>query len=183
MLFLVQVEFNPTRVKRYRLIGYANRRLAAEDFRDDKKDAGDMGAGHSVTVLYEVVPQDQQPSNAVAPLRYQSRKTTTSRSHELMTLRVRYKTPEGAVSKLKESVLVDHTTPLLKTSNAFRFSAAVAQFGMLLRGSEHKGSSAYHKVIASAEGALGRDLKGYRKGFIQLVRKAKEIASRQSRRD
>ena len=105
------------------------------------------------------------------------------RSHELLTVRVRYKTPEGAVSKLKESVIVDHSTPFSQTSDAFRFAASVTQFGMLLRGSEHKGDSSFDGVLSHAEGALGQDTKGYRKGFLKLVRTAKSIATRQSLRD
>lgn len=172
----VQVEFNPAKVKSYRLIGYANRQLATEDFKDDKKDAGDMGSGHSVTVLYEVVPEalDDVDSSAQS-LRYQDRRLLTPRDGELLSVKVRYKSPKGMKSNLLERILVDHDSSIGETSNAFRFSAAVAQFGMLLSSSKHGGTSSFSDAIRLAEGALGADSERERSGFIQLVKLAQSL--------
>jgi Ca-activated chloride channel homolog len=175
----IQVEFNPAKVAQYRLVGYANRQLKHEDFKDDKKDAGDMGAGHTVTVLYEIVPRDNNGvDGSKSELRYQSSTATAGHANELMTLKVRYKEPAGHASKLQQRVLVDHNTPLAQTSDSFRFAAAVAQFGMLLGGSKHAGTASFSDLTAQAKGALGSDTKGYRKGFVALAKLATQLAQK-----
>ncbi|MEO1065732.1 MAG: YfbK domain-containing protein, partial [Actinomycetota bacterium] len=142
----IQVEFNPTQVEAYRLIGYENRLLQDQDFNDDRKDAGEIGAGHSVTALYEVVPagSDEVKSNVDA-LKYQSESSpnAAAASGELMTVKIRYKQPEGDTSKLLSEVVKDRGTALAKTSDDFRFSAAVAAFGMSLRESDERGSASF----------------------------------------
>jgi Ca-activated chloride channel family protein len=168
----LQVEFNPRLISAYRLIGYENRRLRDEDFNNDRKDAGDIGAGHSVTALYELVPAGMPaPSGSVDPLKYQqpSRANSASQSPELLTVKLRYKQPEGETSQLVELPVVGGKTALEQTSNAFRFSAAVAAWGMLLRDSEHKGSSSLELVSGLARGAVGTDHHGYRREFLELV--------------
>ena len=175
----IQVEFNPAKVKGYRLIGYENRALANRDFNDDKKDAGELGAGHTVTVLYEIIPADSKaPLPGIDPLKYQQRTVTkaASNSAELMTVKLRYKQPTASESTLIVHPVSDTERALSKTSNAFRFSAAVASFGMLLRNSQLKGSATYADVVEMARGATGTDANGYRAGFVQLVRKAEVIA-------
>jgi Ca-activated chloride channel family protein len=171
----VQVEFNPAKVSSYRLIGYANRQLKHEDFKDDKKDAGDMGAGHTVTVLYEVIPRTHGELNSGAGLRYQQTSPTMGHEGELLTLNVRYKAPDSNESKLEQRVIVDHSTQLSRTSDSFRFAAAVAQFGMLLGHSKHSGTASMSAVIAQAQSALGSDPKGYRKGFVSLAQHANRL--------
>jgi Ca-activated chloride channel family protein len=176
----LQLEFNPTRVRAYRLIGYENRLLRAEDFNDDKKDAGEIGAGHSVTALYEVIPAGTKASLApkVDPLRYQAARPLASaaQSGELLTLKLRYKAPDGQRSKLIRTEVLD--TPAQTASESLRFSAAVACFGMLLRGSQHKGAASYDLARQLAEGARGVDPHGYRAEFIELVAKAKALTPR-----
>lgn len=175
----IQVEFNPAKVAEYRLVGYANRQLKHEDFKDDKKDAGDMGAGHTVTVLYEIVPRHQKPDDdPTSLLRYQTSTATAGHANELMTLNVRYKEPAGFKSKLQQRVLIDHNTPLAQTSDSFRFAAAVAQFGMLLGGSKHAGTASFRELTAQARGALGGDKKGYRKGFVALAELASQLVQK-----
>jgi Ca-activated chloride channel family protein len=182
----IQIEFNPTKAQSYRLIGYENRILAKEDFNDDKKDAGDMGAAHTVTVLYEVVPANGNaatPSGGgVDPLKYQkpspvaSAPATTS-SNELMTLKIRYKEPAGETSKLMEVAVTDSQKSLLTASVDFRFAAAVAELGMILRGSPYQGTSTYASVIELADASRGTDPSGYRREFVELVRKARTLAN------
>jgi Ca-activated chloride channel family protein len=184
----IQVEFNPAKVQSYRLIGYENRLLAKEDFNNDKVDAGEIGAGHAVTALYEVVPATgkivatqaspkaaTQPATrpAVDDLRYQ--KTTLSASDELITLKLRYKQPDGDVSTKIEVPVVDKGLSYAKASEDLKFSAAVAQFGMILRGSPHKGTASLDGVLELADEGKGKDEKGYRSEFLELVRKAKTI--------
>jgi Ca-activated chloride channel family protein len=165
----IQIEFNPARVDSYRLIGYENRVLAKEDFDDDEKDAGELGAGHSVTALYEVVPF--HGDDGKAPLKYQE--TTISKdayaTAEIMTMKFRYKKPGADESILIEIPVQDHNKALASTSDNFRFSAAVAELGLLLRKSEYKGNATYTQVLDLARGARGRDEYGYRAGFISLV--------------
>ena len=170
----LQVEFNPERVQGYRLIGYENRLLNKEDFNDDKKDAGELGSGHTVTALYEVIPVGVKSSflKEVDALKYQSQKTTAAGSPELMTVKFRFKTPDSNKSKLMEHPIMDEQTPFEKSSENIRFAAAVAQFGMLLRDSEFKGTSTYGSIVKIASGAKGKDEEGYRKEFIRLVKKA-----------
>lgn len=170
----LQVEFNPARVQGYRLVGYENRLLNKEDFNDDKKDAGELGSGHTVTALYEVIPVGVKSSSLkdVDPLKYQKSKATATASPELMTVKFRYKAPHGGSSQLIEQPVVDQHLAFEKTSDNFRFAASVAQFGMLLRDSEFKGTSSFSSVVRVASGAKGKDAEGYRKEFIKLVKKA-----------
>lgn len=171
----IQVEFNPALVAGYRLIGYENRSLADRDFDDDKKDAGDIGAGHSVTALYEIVPAGQKIDNGGIELRYS--KTETGRSKfgsEMMTVKLRYKDPDGAVSKLLTMGVLDDDRAIDNATDNLRLAAAVAQFGMLLRDSRYKGSSNFKNVIGLAA-SQNADLKGYRAGFLELVQKASSL--------
>ena len=175
----IQVEFNPARVRSYRLVGYENRILAAEDFNDDRKDAGEMGAGHSVTALYEIVPvgaDEDDPARRVDPLKYQRgpgrHRTLDVPSGDWFTAKFRYQTPQGLRSRLLERVVRGENRP----STDFRFAAAVAGFGMLLRDSEYQGRLTYRQVIALARGARGADDDGYRGEFIRLVEAAALLA-------
>ena len=178
----IQVEFNPQQVAAYRLLGYENRILASEDFNDDKKDAGEIGAGHTVTALYEVVPVGAEidvPS--VDPLKYQSTpkpKADGPKSDEMLTLKLRYKEPEGTKSKLLEFPLVDSGARFGQASVDMQFASAVASFGMLLRGSAHSGTGTYDAVLEIASSAKGHDLHGYRVEFLEMVRRAKSLAGK-----
>lgn len=166
----IQVEFNPAEVKSYRLVGYENRMLNKEDFADDTKDAGELGAGHTVTALYELVPATSTETvPAVGELKYQT--NALNPSDELMTVKLRYKAPDGDTSKLL-SHAVKSTGIQKAPSQNLRFAAAVAEFGQLLRDSEHKGTSSYASVLKRAREAKGVDLEGYRAEFIRLVEKA-----------
>ena len=169
----LQVEFNPAKVKAYRLIGYENRMLKSEDFNNDKKDAGDLGSGHTVTALYEIIPVGiESEFLKIDPLKYQSVKVdpVASKSKELMTVKFRYKKPQENDSKLIVHALMDGHTDLEKTSDNFRWSASVAAFGMLLRESEYIKSYTYEDVARLAQGARGTDKEGYRIEFINLVK-------------
>jgi Ca-activated chloride channel family protein len=173
----IQIEFNPAKVQAYRLIGYENRVLAAEDFNDDKKDAGELGSGHTVTALYEVIPTGVKSEfiGKVDELKYQPVKTATvaaSGGDELMTIKLRYKKPDGDVSKLIVHPVTDSHIGLSNTTDNFRFSAAVASFGMLLRNSEFKQNASFQQVISMAKSAKGTDVNGYRQEFINLVQAA-----------
>lgn len=169
----IQVEFNPEVIESYRLIGYENRLLNDEDFNDDKKDAGEIGAGHSVTALYEVVLKGQGSGVNIDDLKYQNNEVKGGLSDEMLTVKFRYKAPDGDKSKLIERVLPNK----IETNNStnFNFSAAVAGFGMLLRESEYKGDLSFDKVIKMAEKSKGIDKNGYRAQFIQLVDAAKTV--------
>jgi Ca-activated chloride channel homolog len=166
----IQIEFNPVYVKEYRLVGYENRMLNEEDFENDKKDAGEMGAGHTVTALYEIVPVKGNEEQS-RRLRYQQSVVLPNASvrHELATIKFRYKKPDGDKSILMVETIPHMDDPYRQTSDNFRFSAAVAGFGMLLRDSEYKGSMTYNSVLSLARGAKGRDEDGYRAEFIRLV--------------
>jgi Ca-activated chloride channel homolog len=170
----IQVEFNPARVQAYRLIGYENRALAAQDFNDDKKDAGELGSGHTVTALYEIVPPGVSMNlPGVDALKYQKTEAAPEKgdaSGELLTVKFRYKQPTGDTSKLITHVLEDKVTE--RPSEDFRFASSVAGFGMLLRHSENKGDLTYLKVKEMAEGSLGKDAGGYRAEMVRLVEKA-----------
>ncbi len=187
----IQVEFNPARVASYRLIGYEKRMLRKEDFNNDKIDAGEIGAGHTVTALYEVVPvgSNANPAASVAPvdpLKYSrlrqgygvaSRATPeTSASEEMLTVKLRHKQPDGEKSELTERAVVDGGAGFEKASPDFKFAAAVAEFGMLLRDSEHKGNGTLGAVLEWAQEGKGADASGYRAGFIELVRKAQKLS-------
>jgi Ca-activated chloride channel homolog len=169
----LQVEFNPARVKSYRLIGYENRMLRAEDFNDDKKDAGELGAGHTVTALYEIIPTGiQSEYSNIDELKYQKNSITASAegTQEIMTIKFRYKKPEGTTSKLIVHPLVDKNISLKNTSENFRWATAVAAFGMILRESEYVKDFTCHDVIQLANSAKGVDENGYRIEFINLVK-------------
>jgi len=167
-----QLEFNPKHVKEYRLVGYENRLLNEEDFEDDKKDAGEMGAGHTVTALYEIVPASK--ATKTGPLKYQHSQLSDEamNSNELVTLKLRYKEPDGYKSSLLEQVVMNAPIQSSKTSDNFRFSASVAQFGMLLRDSEFKGTSNWESTLSLAKSSKGTDEEGYRNEMIGLVKSA-----------
>ena len=172
----VQVEFNPSTVDGYRLIGYEDRLLANEDFDNDAKDAGDIGAGHSVTALYEIVPMGERtPGAQVKALKYQrpSRTTAAARGSDLMTVAVRYKQPDGQASQRVERTV--RNTPRPMTAN-LGFASAVAEFGMLLRGSEHAGRASYDSVIDRARRYSSDDRYGYQAEFIGLAERAARLA-------
>ncbi|MFC1707957.1 von Willebrand factor type A domain-containing protein, partial [Planctomycetota bacterium] len=177
----VQVEFNPVTVKAYRLIGYENRVLTDQDFNDDTKDAGEIGAGHTVTALYEIIPADlgdqAPPTPSVDPLKYQEERGPSEEAYtgELLAVKLRYKKPDGNKSSLLSFAVVDRGTHLADSSADFKFAAAVAAFGMILRDSEHKGSSSLAGVLELADEGLGADQFGYRAEFLDLVSKAREI--------
>ncbi len=171
----IQVEFNPSRVRGYRLVGYENRMLAAEDFNDDTKDAGELGAGHTVTALYEVIPAGVDTGErirGVDSLRYQQAPpSAVSSTTELAFVKLRYKQPTGATSQRLDHPVGDAT---IQPSVDLRFASAVAGFGMLLRESEHRGTWTMDDVLATARGALGSDDNGYRKEFVELVGKVQK---------
>ena len=239
----IQVEFNPAVAGSYRLIGYENRLLAKEDFNDDRKDAGEIGAGHAVTALYEVVPAGAERAGpGVDPLKYQKvilpgdpanderalrlesakieleqkelersrvskrmgegqadtddlkaaelavrqaqiavklaeRDAPPPATDELLTLKLRYKAPDGDTSKLLEFPVKDGGATFVQSSEDFKFAAAVAAFGMILRGSEHKGTASYDQVLELAAEGKGPDEGGYRAEFLELAKKAKELAA------
>ncbi|AHJ99740.1 vWA domain-containing protein [Hymenobacter swuensis] len=171
----LQVEFNPQRVREYRLVGYENRVLAAEDFNNDRKDAGELGSGHTVTALYEVVPVGAP--GTVDPLKYQSAPAApaVSASAELLTVKLRYKEPQGLASRLLAVPLAGAARPLAEASENLRFAAAVAQFGMLLRQSEHRGTATWESTTRLAEGARRFDPDGYRAELVRLVKLAEGL--------
>jgi Ca-activated chloride channel family protein len=175
----IQIEFNPVIVDSYRLIGYENRLMAAEDFVDDTKDAGELGAGHTVTVLYEIIPVNPD-SETTTELRYLESEVKDSAyvSNELMLIKFRYKMPDEEESRLITQPVLFQPVILQETSDNFRFSAAVAEFGLLLRGSEYKAEASYEQVIILAKDSLGLDTEGYRKEFMELVIKAKNLDDR-----
>lgn len=171
-----QLEFNPYYVAKYRLIGYENRLLEDEDFKNDKKDAGDIGAGHSVTALYEIVLSEKK-NKKNKRLKYQTSELTDEamQNNDLITLKLRYKPPKGKKSKLVEQVVKNIQSSGESISNNFKFSASVAAFGMLLRDSEHKGTSTWESVIEWAKAGQGDDLEGYRGEMIRLMEAAKGL--------
>jgi Ca-activated chloride channel family protein len=179
----IQVEFNPARVASYRLIGYEKRMLRKEDFNNDKVDAGEIGAGHTVTALYEVVPMGAtNPAGSVPPvdpLKYSSHESSTSTrsisSNEMLTVKLRYKKPDGDKSELVERAVTDADGKFENAPVDLKFAAAVAEFGMILRGSEYKGNGTFAAVLEWAQEGKGSDAKGYRAEFIELVRKAQSL--------
>ena len=174
----IQVEFNPAKIQAYRLIGYESRLLEAKDFNDDTKDAGEMGSGHSVTALYEIIPVGVKSNFApsIDPLKYQktekNEKKTLTNSPELLTVKLRYKQPDSHKSSKMEIAVIDNNTPFKKSSENFRFAAAVTGFGMLLQNSDYKNNFTFDDVINLAKQATGYDPEGYRKEFIRLVESA-----------
>ena len=176
-----QIEFNPARVKGYRLVGYENRLLNDEDFNDDQKDAGEMGAGHTVTALYELIPAGSDESlKSIDPLKYQSTGQSSEpvqhikpdQTAELMTVKLRYKQPDGHTSTKVEIPVKGRVLEQEETSDNFRFSAAIAEFGMILRDSEYKEDASIEQVVTLAGQAKGADEEGYRSEFIKLVKLA-----------
>lgn len=187
----IQVEFNPAEVSAYRLIGYENRLLAAQDFNDDKKDAGEIGAGHTVTAFYEIVSAGEQTDlPTIDPLKYQALAldapaddgtprglTPAAQSGELMTVKLRYKLSDGDTSTLIEVPVVDGGATFADSSDDFAFALSVASFGMLLRGSPHGANFNYAFVRELADAARGNDAFGYRAEFIDLVDRAAALDS------
>jgi Ca-activated chloride channel family protein len=178
----LQVEFNPAQASAFRLLGYENRVLAHQDFADDSKDAGEMGAGHSVVVLYEVVPAGGRvPDLASATeLRYQrpGEPSAAAASGELLTVKARWKEPEGAASQVFELPVRDGAANYSWASGDFKLAAAVASFGMLLRGSEHRGTATFDTALELAqEAAAAGDPEGYRRELVELVLRAKELSA------
>ncbi len=177
----IQVEFNPEKVQAYRLIGYENRMLQSEDFNNDKKDAGELGSGHTVTALYEIIPTGiNSDFYKIDELKYQKTQVINgaATSKELLTIKLRYKKPDGDTSKLIVHPLLDNNVSLSKTSDDFRWSASVAAFGMLLRDSEFVKGYTYGTLLQLAQGARGDDKQGYRAEFINLVKSMGLVASR-----
>ena len=184
----IQIEFNPAEVSSYRLIGYENRALKTEDFDNDNIDAGEIGAGHSVTAIYELVTTDIQPATepaAPAKLKYQTSEpvakkeapkkddfglTEAAKSGELLTLSLRFKRPDANESELMEFIVKDDENSFKAASDDFRFAASVAAFGMLARKSKFAGNATLKMVQEIAADAMGDDRAGYRAEFIELVR-------------
>jgi Ca-activated chloride channel family protein len=175
----IQVDFNPARVAQFRLIGYENRKMAHQDFNDDTKDAGEIGAGHHVTALYEIVPladqtvfanlgkdRELKPNPAAAPSAVQS-----------MLVKLRYKKPSEDTSRLIEHKVIDQGLDFGHASDDLKFAAALAGFGMLLRDSPHKGTLTYDGVLEIAQPTLANDPSGYHREAVELVRKAKALSS------
>lgn len=176
----LQIEFNPAKVQAYRLIGYENRMLAKEDFNNDKKDAGELGSGHTVTALYEVMPvgvTNNYPETVDA-LKYSQPSIAQpySFNDEMMNIKLRYKQPDGDVSKLMVHPVMDSNKPIGNASENFRFAASIAQFGMILRNSEFKNNSSFDGAAKLAASAVGVDKEGYRKEFLEMIAKAKMMA-------
>jgi secreted protein with Ig-like and vWFA domain/anti-sigma factor RsiW len=178
----VQVEFNPARVKSYRLLGYENRALRDRDFNDDTKDAGEVGAGHQITVLYELEPAGPNLTGVDA-LRYQAKpeeadlkkRLKSGHGDELLNLKLRYKLPAGETSLLIETPVKDGDREFAQASADFKFATAVAGYGMLLRQSPHRGELTWEKISRLAEQGLGEDKEGYRAEFVDLVRRAQQL--------
>ncbi len=175
----LQVEFNPARVKGYRLIGYENRRLRNEEFNDDTRDAADLGAGHSVTALYEIIPADSdEPVPGVDPLRYrQVAPQPEVGIDEVLTVKLRYKQPGESESRLVARTLTKPEAGDDGPSEAFRFASAVAEFGLLLRDSPYKGEAAYERAYERAREALGADEDGRRSELLALIRAADDLTN------
>jgi len=171
----IQVEFNPAEVLEYRLIGYENRMLAREDFNNDKVDAGEIGAGHRVTALYEIVPAGSQ--GRIDPLRYGPKQSVGASNGEVAQVRMRYKLPDSDTSQLLEyPIMKSSLVAGGKVSPDLRFAASVAAFGQLLRGGKYLGDFDYDAVEALAKGALDQDSEGYRREFVSLVKLAASLS-------
>lgn len=183
----IQVEFNPKQVAAYRLIGYENRLLRDEDFNNDRVDAGEIGAGHTVTALYEVVPYGQkfESSADVDPLKYQQPPSPSQMadSREMMNVKLRYKEPDASLSKLLSVGLMDNGGQLNNASENFKFASAVAEFGMMLRTSKYKADASYEDVLRLARASTGADIQGYRTDFIQMVETARTLSSQRAALD
>jgi Ca-activated chloride channel family protein len=173
----IQVEFNPAKVGAYRLIGYENRIMAHQDFNDDTKDAGEVGAGHHVTALYELVPPGEEGSiPGIDALKYQKPSQSTGTSNESLTVKLRFKQPDGDKSRLIELGVVDKGQPFADASADLKFATAVAGFGMVLRDSPHKGTLTYPGVREIAQATLADDPSGYRKEFVAAVEQAQRLS-------
>ncbi|MCB2406413.1 YfbK domain-containing protein [Hymenobacter lucidus] len=173
----LQLEFNPARVQQYRLIGYENRALADEDFNNDRKDAGELGAGHTVTALYELIPPGAP--TGIDALKYQQNpapRQPAPASADVMTVKLRYKEPQGLTSRLLERTLRGPAKSVAQASDNLRFAAAVAQFGMLLRQSDYRGTATYGSTEQLAQAARGTDADGYRAEFVRLVKLAEGLS-------
>ena len=173
-----QIEFNPQRIASYRLIGYENRILNDEDFNDDKKDAGEMGSGHNVTALYELIPSGSDESRpSVDPLRYQKNEKAgvKASSSEYLNIKIRYKKPDGETSSLLEKPVRGGIRQLDYSSENLRFAAAVSEFGMILRKSEYRGSATLDDAIGLANGARGEDEDGYRAELIRMMKTVRDM--------
>jgi Ca-activated chloride channel family protein len=174
----LQIEFNPAHVAAYRLIGYENRLMRKEDFNNDAKDAGDIGAGHSVTALYELVPAGGEvPNAAVDPLKYQKTAVSSAAagSPEIATVKLRYKEPAGDTSKLLVETVANSGKAIEIASDNLRFAASVAEVGMLLRDSKWKGTSTFGEARELAQKSIGRDAAGYRRDFIAMLGEAERV--------
>ena len=180
----LQIEFNPAKVQAYRLIGYENRMLNKEDFNNDAKDAGELGSGHTVTAIYEIIPVGIKNEffESIDSLKYQQKikPVHTTTSIDIMTIKFRFKNPDGEKSRLIEEAVTGKALPLDKTSVNFRFVSAVAQFGMLLRNSEFKQQASFNKAYSMAKNSLGMDREGYRAEFLQLINGAGKIAKKEN---
>lgn len=172
----IQIEFNPYHVASYRLIGYENRMLKKEDFNNDKKDAGEIGAGHTVTAIYEIVPKGESKTKSnVDPLEYQTNKKVKHNTKDLLTVKIRYKRPDGQKSKLLKFPISPSDSNWESMSNNFKFASAVSLFGMLLRDSKFKSSGNFQMVQKLAQKGMGDDKHGYRQEFQSLVQKAAQL--------
>jgi Ca-activated chloride channel family protein len=176
----IQVEFNPSTVEAFRLIGYEDRILAHQDFNDDTKDAGEIGAGIAVTALYEIVPKGVAIDlPKVDPSRYQPEKSESAGTRfggELLFLKLRYKAPTSDQSQLITTPLVDGDREFRGASENLRFASSVAGFAMLLKGSKNAGDLSFEKVRAFAQESVGKDKGGYRAEFLGLVDRARSLA-------
>jgi len=175
----LQIEFNPALVREYRLIGYENRILRPEDFNDDSKDAGDLGAGHQVTAFYEIVPTGSNSTGSgVDPLRYGKAPAPQPgvRTNELGWVKLRYKAPQGETSELMQWPVSAQVADFHSAPRDVRFAAAVAEYGLLLRHSKFAGNASYDHALETASNALGSDLNGNRTEFLDLVRKAARLS-------
>ncbi|MGE5421453.1 MAG: vWA domain-containing protein, partial [Chloroflexota bacterium] len=175
-----QIEFNPEKIRSYRLIGYENRLLNEEDFNDDTKDAGEMGAGHNVTALYELVPSGSDENlPGVDPLKYQKQPTGSKNNEsvydEYLTIKLRYKLPDGQTSRLLERPVKGYVADIEDASENLKFAAAVSEFGMILRNSEFRGTATMESAATLARSARGEDEDGYRSELIRLINTAKDL--------
>ncbi|MCK5180527.1 MAG: DUF3520 domain-containing protein, partial [Candidatus Omnitrophica bacterium] len=175
----LQVEFNPAEVKAYKLIGYENRALANQDFNDDTKDAGELGAGHTVTAFYEVIPavSSRYTAPGVDSLKYQRTSKVIFMNTDLMTVKLRYKDPQGSSSKLIKKTV--HRRDITNTpGDDFQFASAVAEFGLLLRNSPYRAGASYDHILMRARRYQGADKNGHKTGFANLVEKARSLDHR-----
>lgn len=181
----LQVEFNPAKVQAYRLIGYENRMLNKEDFNNDKKDAGELGSGHTVTALYEIIPAgvDDDLVEEVDDLKYQQPGKAVNGGNELMTIKFRYKKPGGDKSILMTQAVNDGNKSFAAAGSNLRFAASVAEFGLLIRNSEFKQNASYKNVLTAAKASIGDDKEGYRSDFIKLVENARLLSKKTNEKD